>query len=421
MSVLEPDAPTEKRGLHEDIDSEPVATGAAAAPRLRDLRSLPRPAVLLLVGVAINRAGSFVPVFLALYLTSLGFRPAEAGLALTCYGAGGIIGIVAGGSITERLGARLTIVASMLMTGALVGGLAFLSSYALILPLCLCVGFAGDIFRPAAADLLAALTPRDRLVLVSAAHRVVLNTGATVGPLVGALLVAQSYAALFIVDAATSLLFGLAAWKGLPPGQVNGHRRVIQTGYLRVFADRRYTLFLIALLTITVVEVQYIAALPLALHTHGVSTAVFTVLVSLNGLLVILIELPLTRFTQTWPMRSAITFGIALIAIGMSLYGISYAVVGLVAATLVWTLGEIIAAPSANAYPALIAPTGARSRYIATATASQSLGFAIGPALGAAVFALGGRAVWAACALVGAFAVVMSAVGVQEPDRSSAK
>jgi MFS family permease len=384
-------------------------------PRIRDLRMLPRQAKLLLAGVAINRAGSFVPVFLALYITALGISPVKAGIALTCYGAGGIAGIVAGGSIADRLGPRVTIVASMLATALLVGALAALHAYLPILLASAGSGFAGAIFRPAATDLLARLTPRERLVLVSAAQRVALNVGATVGPLLGGLLASRSYSALFLVDAATCLGFALVAWKGLAPERGEAPRRMTPGGYWVVLADRRYTCFLIAMLTIAVVEVQYIAALPLALSAEGISTTMFTTLVALNGLLVILLELPLTRVTQTWPMRRAITLGVALIALGLSLYGIDYAVVTLLAVTVLWTLGEIVAAPSANAYPALIAPAGLRGRYVAAATASQSLGFAVGPALGAAVFAAGGAAVWAACALVGAFAVTMSAAGVREP------
>ena len=402
------------------VPAPEVLTRAAppAAPRLRDLRALPRSARLLLAGIAINRAGTFVPVFLALYLISLGASATAAGVALTCYGAGGIAGVVAGGTITDRIGARLTIAWSMLATGALVGALPFIGSFAALLVLCAGAGFAGDVFRPAASDLLAAFTPRDRMVLVSSVHRVMLNVGATIGPLVGALLVSHSYTSLFLADAATSLAFAGAMWRWLPT--TRGERRgVARGGYRVVFADRRFTLFLLAMLTIAIVEIQYIAALPLAMHASGLSTALYTALVALNGLLVILVELPLTRYTQTWPMRRAITLGVGLIALGMALYGVGYAVIALVAATLVWTLGEIVAGPSANAYPALIAPERSRSRFIAAATASQGLGCAIGPALGAAVFAFAGDGVWVACAIAGVAAVALSAAGVQEPDRSS--
>jgi predicted MFS family arabinose efflux permease len=55
----------------------------------------------------INRAGGFVIIFLALYLTAeRGFSPSAAGLVVGLYGAGGAIGVTIGGYLTDRWGRR---------------------------------------------------------------------------------------------------------------------------------------------------------------------------------------------------------------------------------------------------------------------------------------------------------------------------
>jgi predicted MFS family arabinose efflux permease len=79
-----------------------------------DLRALPRPVWFLLVGSFVNRFGSFVLPFLALYLTHhRGYTAAQAGLALSAYGIGSVSAAAAGGVLADHLGRRGTIALSM--------------------------------------------------------------------------------------------------------------------------------------------------------------------------------------------------------------------------------------------------------------------------------------------------------------------
>ncbi|MGZ7031843.1 MAG: MFS transporter, partial [Thermoanaerobaculia bacterium] len=60
-----------------------------ATPSLKQqLRGLPAPAWILFAGTFVNRFGTFVMPMLVLYLTRIGYSPAQAGLAVGCYGAG---------------------------------------------------------------------------------------------------------------------------------------------------------------------------------------------------------------------------------------------------------------------------------------------------------------------------------------------
>ncbi len=75
----------------------------------------------------------------------------------------------------------------------------------------------------------------------------------------------------------------------------------------------------------------------------------------------------------------------------------------------------MVAAPSVSAYPALVAPFKVRGHYLAAASASQSIGYAVGPALGAALFQHAGGGVWVACGVVGGLATVTALAGVRQP------
>ena len=73
---------------------------------LRTLREAPLGVKAILAGVFVNRLSGFMNIFLVLFLTSRGYSPAEASLALGVYGAGALLGVFLGGSLAERLGAR---------------------------------------------------------------------------------------------------------------------------------------------------------------------------------------------------------------------------------------------------------------------------------------------------------------------------
>lgn len=366
-------------------------------------RSLPWPAYVLIAGVAINRMGSFVQIFLALYVRSRGGSPGQAGLALTLYGVGVVGGILAGGIATDRLGARATIVISMIGSGVFVGVLPLAHQYELFLISCACAGAATQLYRPAAMSTLAALTTSDRLVVVAAIYRFGYNVGATIAPLLGTLLISGSYISLFLVDAGSSIGFGIVALftiKGdsreVIPGSADG--RTTANGDM--LKDRRFLAFVVALVAISIVEIQYASVLPLEIVARGFPEFAYSAVVSLNGLLVILAEVPITSYTARWATAPAITLGIGLIAAGITTFSLP-GLTPLFAATIIWTSGEIIAAPRVAAYPSLIASPRIRGRYIALASGGQNLGYAVGPALGATIWQANGTAFWVMCGALG--------------------
>ena len=55
---------------------------------ITDLKKLPAPFWVLFAGTFINRFGTFVFPFLALYLTRNGYTPSQAGVAIATFGAG---------------------------------------------------------------------------------------------------------------------------------------------------------------------------------------------------------------------------------------------------------------------------------------------------------------------------------------------
>jgi MFS family permease len=391
---------------------------------LATIRQISPPVWALLIGLFINKLGNFLQIFLVLYLTERGFSPGGAGLALTAYGAGAIVGVLLGGSVTDRFGYRSTIVGSMAINGVLIASVVHLPSLWLVIIAAGAVGAAAQAYRPASAALLVELTPEHRHVMVFAVYRLAFNLGMTLGPLLAVLLLTYySYELLFYIDAGAAIGFAAVAAFMLPRHRATkaGDPTTTSapaTSYLRIFADRRYLLFLIALFLNALIYIQYIATLGPHVQSLGHPTQIYAVLLSLNAFMVITCEILLTRFVQRMPSRLAVALGIGLVGVGFNMYALGPGLGVLVAATLVWTLGEIVGTPTASAYPGWIAPPAARGRYLAAAAFSQQVGYAAGPALGLAIWSVWGSALWWLCGAVTVVAVLATLAGMQRSPAS---
>ncbi|MDJ0382919.1 MFS transporter [Streptomyces sp. G-G2] len=411
------------------ITGTPAAgtTRAAGAPAARasvraTFTEAPLAVKTLLAGVFINRLGGFLNIFLVLYLTSLGHSTGRATLALGAYGAGTVIGVLIGGSLSARLGARDTTVAGMAGSAVLTAALLYLSDYGALLAVIVLAGLAGQMFRPASAALLSELAGPQRQVMVFAMYRFGLNLGAMAAPLIGFGLYrlgGGSYALLFWGEALIALAFAVLALRTLPAGRGATAPDPADASpapagsYLAVLRDRRFTLYLLATVLHTAVYAQYLSTLPLDVTAAGLGMLWYTVAVSLNGLLVIAFELLLTKVTQDWPVRLTIGLAFALLGAGVALYGLPMGPAVIVTGTLVWTLGEIIGGPAIFSYPAVIAPERLKSHYLGSFHFAFGLGSALGPVAGGWLFASLGHSFWYAVGAVSLLATALALLALR--------
>ncbi|HEX8304790.1 MAG TPA: MFS transporter [Jatrophihabitans sp.] len=423
--------------LTDDLteDERPGRTGVLAT-----WRETSGQAKALLAGVFVSKLAGFIQIFLVLFLTSRGFSSGQAGLALGLYGAGAVVGTFVGGSMSDRLSARTATVISMLGSALLIVSIIYLDQYLLLLLAVLLVSAVGQLYRPAAQSLITELTPPNRLVMVTAMYRLSLNLGTTAAPLIGVALVSVSYDLLFWAEALAALIYCLIALRFLPRGsgqadpaaetagaeppgaetveaQQAGEPALdkkSRSGYLALLEDWRYVTFLFAFLLLCAVYVQYTAVLPLAIIEAGLSTWWYGAVITINGALVVTCEVVATRFVQTWPLRLTQLSGFALLAVGYSIYAIDLIPVLLIVGTLVWTLSEIIGAPTIWAYPGMVAPARLRGRYFGAMQSMYGLGSTVGPIVGILLFEHLGQQffLWAAAVMV--LATVIGRIGMRD-------
>ena len=371
---------------------------------LAQLRLLPRAAWILFLGTFVNRFGSFVMPFLAIYLTRDGFSATQA-VAVSAYGAGHIFASMIGGYLADRIGRRYTITLSMFGSAVMMLALSQARAYPVILVCTFFVSLVGELYRPAATALLGDLVAPEQRVIAFGMYRFAVNLGFALGPATAGLLANRSFFFLFAGDAATSLVYGIVAFTALPHGIRSGSSSEKTTGALRIaFADRAFMLFLAASLCVTCVEFQLHSTVPLYITHLGYTPATYGLLMSINGVMIVTLELILISWTQGLPRRALIALGYALTAIGIGLTGFVTKVPALAATVVVWTAGEMVFAPVTGAFVTDLAPEKYRGRYMGLWHSTWSAGMLLGPTIGTLVYAHNPLALWIGCFVMGVFA-----------------
>ncbi len=389
-------------------EPSPVVASPAWPLLVETLRTLPRPAWILFAGTFLNKFGTFVIPFLTIYLTRRGFSAGQVGIALAAYGVGHGCASGFGGYLADRIGRRNTIVLSMFSSAVSMLLLSQATRFPAILMLTALVAMTGDLYRPASQALLADLVGPGRRVTTYSVYRLAFNAGWAFGPATAGLLANHSFFLLFAGDALTSALFGIVAWIGLPHGLGRVKERVGWRFIARqVRSDRQFRYLLAASFFIALVYMQMSSTFGLHVTASGFSPAVYGALISLNGVLVVFCELPLTMITQRFPARRVIAFGYALVGAGFALNAVAHTIAGLLIVVLLFTVGEMVNSPVAAAYVADLAPVSLRGRYMGILGVTWSLAVMSGPSLGTVVFAHRPQALWLGCGLLAVVATVL--------------
>ena len=377
---------------------------------IASLRAFPREVWILYFGTFLNKFGTFVMPFLTLYLTrNKGFTTREAAITLGAYGAGQFTASALGGYLADRLGRRKTIVLSMFGAAATMLLLSQAQSFAALIIMTFAAGLTGELYRPASSALLADLVPPGQRVTAFAGYRLALNAGFAFGPAAAGFLAKNSYLWLFVGDALTSMLYGLVAWFALPHGQ---RASVEESGWgeaARVMMrDGQFQRMLLASVPIAFVFFQMSTTFGLHVTSFGIPETAYGALLSLNGLLVVALELGITTFTQRFPATRIIAIGYVLIGLGFALNAFATNVPALAIAMVIFTFGEMTAMPVAGAYVADLAPIHMRGRYAGVNGLVWALTLVFGPGLGVLLFQASPQGLWltcGACGLLAAFIV----------------
>jgi MFS family permease len=392
------------------VSTSATQTADGREPRFRDsLRQLPPRVWIVSVGSLVNRTGNFLPVFIVLYLVSKHHSAGIAGLVLGASGLGNVLGNAIGGLLADRIGRRWTIALSAFVTSGLTACVPLVVNLVALVGLVGLIGTASQIYRPAAAALLVdGMDPQRRLAAFGL-FRLGMNVGAAVGGVLGGLLAARSFSWLFYGNAIASLAFGVITVllvRDAPRREDQAKQREpedppAKTGYLVALADRRLRRFLTMTFVAEFVYIQCTVGLPLHVTSAGLSAADYGLLIGLNGLLVVLFELPVTGAISRRRPGYVLALGNVFTGVGLALTFFADSMVWLSATVLLWTAGEMLYASMAAAYLSGLAPPHLVGRYQGIYGAAINAGTGLGPLIGGLVYAFNTTAFWALVGVAG--------------------
>ena len=377
-------------------------------PSIReDLSGLPRAFWVLCGGTFINRFGHFVIPFLALYMKDHGFTYTDAGLAVSAFGLGTLMGSWIGGSLADRFGRTWTIVGGSWAAALLMALFPFVESLASICTLAFLNGASSGTFGPASLAMVTDLIPSERRLRAFAAWRLAINLGFALGSATAGFLAKHSFTWLFLGDACTTAIFGGVAFLALPRTrltQAKNDRGNVFAGLRIVASDRNFATLFLATLAAAMIFAQFNTTYGMQVIWQGFTTETFGLLLALNGGLIVILELPMTSLTRRGSPRRVIAVGYAMLGFGFALNAAPVGGWTLVAAMAILTLGEIISLPMASTYVASIAPEHMRGRYMGALGLAWSAAWVFGPFAGMYLFEVAPQLPWLACGLLGALA-----------------
>ncbi|MEV7191837.1 MFS transporter [Streptomyces sp. NPDC093510] len=379
------------------------------------LRDVPRTVWLLAAGQFFNMVVTFTFVYFFVYLTDeRDLSVARAGLISGIGGIGMVAGNFTGGWFGDRYGHRRVLLVGSLAAGAGVLALPVLP-VALLYVVPALSQYAGGCARAANSALVAVAVPTGGRRHAFAVTRFAANAGFTVGPPLGALLIAHvSYDWLFVVDGLGTLVFAAYARQILPAhGAARAKQAEPGPGVLAALRQRPTVLVLLGAILVTdLVYRQQYSTLPVDLARHGLDTGVYGWLLAINGGVILLLELPATLALRGRAPLRIIGAGLLLVGAGYAVLALGVGVATAVAMMLLLTAGEILYKTPATAYVADHAPAHVQGRFQSLYSGVSVSGVVLSAPLGGALYTVAPGLLWPLCAvLAGVAGCVVLAAG----------
>jgi MFS family permease len=345
---------------------------AFATKLIADIRGLPPTVHILVGGQFINRFGGFVLPFLALYLTGRGIGMGPVALVLGSISVGGLLGPIVSGYLSDAIGRRNTIVVALLCSAVTTVSLYYCQTVPQFMGVAFLHGFCAFLYGPAANALLTDLVTEEQRVIAFALMRLAINAGFAAGPAVAGLLFSRAPALIFYGDAFTTLIYALLSFLYLPHGlrTITGKvtsLHVIWQSWREALVDMvRNRPFLILILSSLLMEIAFVQGfnvLAITATDRGLTPAQYGVVMALNGVLILLIELPLNQWARRFDLRKVLVLGFALVGLGCASFGLMQTQQGFFIGMILFTIGEMLSLPISMSYASTLAPTAYRGRY----------------------------------------------------------
>jgi len=351
---------------------------------------LSRETWLLSIVMMFNRCGSMAVPFMGLYVTqSLHRSEMDAGLIITLFGVGSILGSATGGKLTDMIGFRPVQILSSIIGGLLFILFSTITHFYSLCILTVVISFFSEAFRPANFTAVAHYAAAGTITRSYSLNRLAVNIGWSVGISLAGIIASINYKLLFIVEGGVSIIVGLLILSFLPQvkdfikkAKENASNMVI----LKPWEDVFYVKFILLTTVFITCAFLMFRVVPVFFKEQWhIDEFQIGIIIGLNGAVIALFEMIMINKIEA--KRSPMFF----ITVGAVLFSISYIILSapvsfhIVAAVLtivVFTCGEMLTLPFINTIVISRSNEHNRGLYAAGYTLSWSCAQVIGPLFG---------------------------------------
>ncbi|MGW0842142.1 MDR family MFS transporter [Streptomyces sp. NPDC002787] len=370
---------------------------------------LPREFWWLWTSTLVNRLGAFVATFMALYLTlDRGYSASYAGLVASLHGLGGVVSSLGGGVMADRLGRRPTLLVAQVSTALSVALLGFVEHPVAIAGVAFLVGAASNASRPAVQAMMADIVrPEDRVRAFSLNYWAI-NLGFAISSMAAGFIAEVSYLAGFLLEAGMTLACAIVVFLKLPesrPERTAAEKAgggTDEVGLGTVVRDGRFMGVVGLSFLVALIFQQGSVGLPVAMGDAGFTPADYGLAIAVNGVLIVALQIPVTRFIEHRDPGRLLVISSVLAGYGFGLTAFAGSI-GVFALTVcVWTLAEIVNAPTQTGVVVRLSPARGRGRYQGMYTMSWSVAALVAPLMsGVVIDRWGAEWLWGLCAVIG--------------------
>lgn len=369
----------------------------------------PRVIWALLIGTFIARAAGFAFPFLSYRLAELGYSTQLTGGTIATFGLGWLVGQLACGWLSDLLGRRTALIATMVCAATALPFLAVAESTAAVIAASFVVGVVYDAHRPIVSATIQDQVPTEAgRALVSGWRHFAVNVGAAVTGAVGGMLAADTgIGFLFSLNAVACAVFALIAAVFMRPEKAQAGRRpepAASSPYRQALRDVRLWLVCLASLCALTACAGMFTVLPMLMAVDGLDAAAYgwTQVAAAAGVVIVtpvLMPVLSRRAAGPQPMVGLFALSSLILGVGMSAAGFASTTVGYSLAAAAAVTGEVLLFSTASDLINRISPPRSRGLYAGVWGTQLALAVIAAPLLASWAIDTGGDLLAAATVL----------------------
>ena len=352
--------------------------------------------IMQVVAFVLSFARNMAFPYLAMYLTGnpakggLGIDASLVGLLIMVGGLAGTFALLFTGSLCDKFGRRKMMLCFIIPQVILTASYAYAKTYPEFFIIYTIGGIIGAFYDPAFNAMVIDLVHSERREEIFGLSYMIMNVGTVVGPPVGGFIASRSgYPTVFIYAAVLTLIPTAIILAWIKESHSRSLSSSVTLGQLvGIFKHKTFVLLCFLGALTNVVYAQLYGLLSVYTGYRGFEPYFFGILFSVNGIMVVLFQIPIRKGAMRVGSTKAFVIAQAFYAVGFGYFMFSKSFIQFLTGVVILTIGEITYFPAVSGFISNLAPPDKRGRYMALSGLFFGIGGSAGSFIGFQLYGL---------------------------------